>query len=124
MSQIVNNATLDYQFDSEDYEETACAYVDKTPSVKPDVLMTKTASVASAKKGDTITYYVTITVGAGDDDFGTVTFADVVDEATEFLEGTLKLDGVVLEDQSLDAVALELHPSTVYQLEYQCVRTN
>ncbi len=120
--EITNVLTAKYEFDDETHiESVKCTLVASDP-VKPDILLSKIGSPTEIKIGGIATYYVTVTIGAGDDAFGSAVLIDTPDESMEFIEGTLKIDGVIAENQDISNIIVEFHPNTIITLEYQCVR--
>lgn len=120
MSSITNNFKLEYEYDGEEYTEEASCTIDKT-LIKPSVIVSKTQMNTGTSTGDTITYYVTIQVGAGDDDFSNISSKDVIQGDAEFIEGTLKVNGALADVQDLLNIQIDLQPNTIISVEYQCV---
>ncbi len=119
---ITNTAKLTYEYLDETYTEEVSCDLMKGDVIKPVVMLAKTGSIASVDIGDTVTYYLTATVGAGYDGFDSAVLEDTPDECTDFVEGTLKVNGEIAEVQDLSAITIALTPNAVYQIEYQCIR--
>ncbi len=120
--EITNVLSAKYEFDDATHTEVAECTLTASVPVKPDVLLSKIGSPAEIKIGGIATYYVTVTIGAGDDAFGSAVLVDTPDESMEFIDGTLKIDGVLAEIQDISNIVVEFHPNTIITLEYQCVR--
>lgn len=115
---IKNEITMTYEVDGETYTTSASCEIEKTTTV-PTVEIKKSGYPDPAKKGDIITYRVDITVGDGDDFEDVQKFVDVSDGKAEFITGTLKLDGELMENQDLSVIEVDFEPNTYHYLEYQ-----
>ncbi len=121
--QIKNTVTVSYEYNEEEFEETEDCFLDKKDPTQPDIHITKVGAPQEVGIGDTITYNLTIVIGDGDDFYEETLVADVIDESTDFVVGTLYINGVLAENQDLSDIDVELTPNTVYNITYQCIRT-
>ncbi len=120
MANITNIATYNYVIDGEENSASDSVEIEKEIAV-PSVELVKTASPTKVKKGDTITYRIDITIGDGDEFEETQIITDISNELAELINGTLKLDGEVLENQDLSSIEVDFEPNSYHYLEYQMI---
>lgn len=119
---IKNKIATKYEFDGETYEDEAECELSAIAPVRPELKICKNGSPDGVKIGETATYYVVVTIADGDDAYGIVSLIDTPDDNMAFVVGTLKIDGVVAENQDISDIQVAYHPNTVISIEYQCLR--
>ncbi len=110
MSIIKNEISFTYD---ENTVTSTCGV--EVPTIVPTVEITKTGWYA-----DGVLYYrVDLVIGDGDKFEKVQNFKDILIGA-EFIIGTLKLDGELLENQDISYIEVDFEPNSVHYLEYQC----
>lgn len=120
MATIENNVLYTYSVDGEEKTVSASCTIEKQVT-EPPVSITKTGWPDPAKKGDTITYRVDITIGDGDTFTDVQKLVDISNGLAEFVVGSLTLDGEPVDVPDLSNIVINFLPNSYHYLEYNMV---
>ncbi len=120
MPEVKNIAKLSIDTGTGTSEMTAECTINRTFDPSGLIVFAKQADKLYYDTGDTVTYTITIVVGAIGDDTFTATFSDLLNETLEFIDGTLTINGEASEE-SLDGFTLTLKQNDIITIEYQCI---
>lgn len=120
MATIENNVLYTYSVDGEEKTVSASCTIEKQVT-EPSVSITKTGWPDPAKKGDTITYRVDITIGDGDTFTDIQKLVDISNGLAEFVVGSLTLDGEPVDVPDLSNIVINFLPNSYHYLEYNMV---
>lgn len=95
VEKIVDNSTIRINLDNKDFDLSSQNL--EIDVVNNEVYVLKQADTTAVKTGDTITYTITIT-NNGTLKNTNITFTDPIPENVEFVEGSMKVDGIAQQD--------------------------
>lgn len=121
MKEIKNILNFDFTYEGDSYNEND-EFIVSGKTVVPNVEVTKVGNPSVVAIGDSVSYRVDIVISDGDGRLESQVINDTIDDCMKLVEGTLQLDGVLLEKQSLNDISVDFEVPSNHYLTYECIR--
>lgn len=119
----MNTAILNFTSENESYSINDTCSVIKDINLLDYIELSKSADVAKAKIGDTITYTVSINYLACSKMIDVAVLTDQLTEDIEFITNTLTINGEITPFTP-QSICLDLSPDSYTEIVYQCRRVS